>query len=81
VPGCGRRTCQLAGERLPADLHTLVRQALELRHDAALRERIYEERVLAETRISRPVMKRFKARIRREGLFCAVDETPEEEVA
>jgi len=47
----------------------------------ATRERVYEERVLAETTISRPVMKRFKARIRREGLFRAVIDIPEEEVA
>lgn len=36
---------------------------------AALIERIYEQRVLAETMISRPVMKRFKARLRAEGLL------------
>ena len=34
-----------------------------------MREHIYETRVLAETAISRPVMKRFKARLREEGLL------------
>jgi len=56
------------GERLSAALHQLVDLASQ-RWDDRLREQIYEERVLAETTISRPVMKRFKARIRREGLF------------
>lgn len=38
--------------------------------DDALRERIYEQRVLAESMISRPVMKGFKAQIRAQGLFA-----------
>jgi hypothetical protein len=35
----------------------------------ALRAAIYEQRVLAETAISRPVMQQFKAEIRAQGLF------------
>ncbi len=34
-----------------------------------LRQQVYEYRVLAETMISRPVMKAFKAAIRRDGVF------------
>lgn len=37
--------------------------------DDDLRALIYERRVLAETAISRPVMKAFKAMIRQRGLF------------
>ena len=44
--------------------------------DEALRNFIYEKRVLAETMISRPVMKEFKAMIREQGLLA---ETLEEE--
>lgn len=33
------------------------------------RNKIYELRVLAETMISRPVMKQFKARLREEGFL------------
>lgn len=36
--------------------------------DDTARDDIYEKRVLAETKISRPVMKQFKARIRQQGL-------------
>lgn len=34
-----------------------------------MRMAVYEQRLLAETRLSRPVMKRFKAMIRDKGLF------------
>lgn len=37
--------------------------------DDELRDQIYEKRVLAETMISRPVMKAFKAMIRQKGLL------------
>ncbi|HEY6879356.1 MAG TPA: hypothetical protein VI299_15120, partial [Polyangiales bacterium] len=67
-------------QRLSRDLHALVELAHE-RDDDSLKERIYAQRVLAETMISRPVMKRFKARIRREGLFALVPEPPDEELA
>jgi len=39
-----------------------------------MREHIYEQRVPAETMISRPVMKGFKAMIRAEGLFDVAHE-------
>jgi len=47
------------------------------RHDDAFKLHIYERRVLAESMLSRPVMKAFKARIRAEGLFdCLIPESP-----
>lgn len=59
------------GWRLDADCHALIGAA---RGDAseALKNFIYEKRLLAETTISRPVMKAFKAMIRREGLFAGL---------
>jgi hypothetical protein len=38
--------------------------------DEAQRQTVYERRVLAETTLSRPVMKTFKAMIRAQGLFA-----------
>ncbi len=37
--------------------------------DEAMKMQIYEQRLLAETMLSRPVMKEFKAMIREQGLF------------
>ena len=54
--------------RLEHDLHRFI-AALPGRPDTRTREAIYERRVLAETIISRPVMKAFKAMIRKTGLF------------
>lgn len=62
-----------AGELLPEDIHSLIAVARQSA-DEAMKEYIYEKRVLAETMISRPVMKTFKATIRRNGLFGGVDE-------
>lgn len=56
------------GERLEASLHPLIARALAA-PEPALLEIIYEQRVLAETRISRPVMKGFKAWLREEGVI------------
>jgi hypothetical protein len=56
------------GLLLGAAAHALIAQARNA-HDPALRELVYEKRVLAETMISRPVMKGFKAMIRAQGLF------------
>lgn len=58
------------GLRLGPAMHALIHSAQGALDDA-LREQIYEQRVLAETMISRPVMKAFKAMIRQEGLFAA----------
>ena len=58
------------GELLGDEIHALIAEARS-RSDTVLRERIYELRVLVETRISRPRMKGFKASIRHKGLFEA----------
>ncbi|MEJ2693464.1 MAG: hypothetical protein P8166_10520 [Candidatus Thiodiazotropha sp.] len=60
----------LPGTLFDADIHRLIADA-RAEEDIALRDHIYERRVLAETAISRPVMKSFKATIRGKGLFCA----------
>ena len=54
---------------LGEDIHTLITTARNSHEDDDIRELVYEKRVLAETMISRPVMKGFKAMIRAEGLF------------
>lgn len=61
----------LPGKQLEETCHALI-AAARLDCSDTMRERVYEKRVLAETTLSRPVMKTFKARIRREGLFEAV---------
>ncbi len=57
------------GRLLDAGVHALIRQAQAAPADAALLERVYEQRVLAETAISRPVMKAYKAWLRAEGVI------------
>jgi len=59
------------GLLLGAAAHALIAQARG-KDDPQLRELIYERRVLAETMISRPVMKGFKALIREQGLFAGL---------
>ncbi|QID19933.1 hypothetical protein G3580_18740 [Nitrogeniibacter mangrovi] len=61
-------TRALPAQRFGAAAHALIAEGCE-REDEAFRLMIYERRVLAESMLSRPVMKAFKARIRREGLF------------
>lgn len=60
--------CALPGERLGDEARALIAAA---RHEAdeAMRLRVYEQRVLAETALSRPVMKAFKAMLREQGLL------------
>lgn len=65
------------GLLLDTALHPLITQARE-QLDDTLKNIIYEKRLLAETGISRPVMKSFKAMIRQEGLLdSALDEEEE----
>jgi hypothetical protein len=64
VKGC-------AGSLLGAAAHALIARARDA-DDPAMRELVYEQRVLAETMISRPVMKGFKAMIREQGLFAGL---------
>ncbi|RLU04118.1 MAG: hypothetical protein D9N11_00715 [Ketobacter sp.] len=59
---------QEAGELIGPDMHELIADVRGLLSEAD-KDRVYEKRVLAETMISRPVMKGFKARIRQNGLF------------
>lgn len=61
------------GIKLGDDMHRLIAEA-EHHVDDAMRDAIYERRVLAETMISRPVMKAFKAMIRSQGIFDTADE-------
>lgn len=55
-------------ERLAPELHHLIRRA-RVDHTEEVKLEVYEQRVLAETTISRPVMKAFKAMIRSRGLL------------
>jgi len=61
------------GMLLGDDIHLIISDAL-IHLDDTKRNSIYETRVLAETRISRPVMKAFKAMIRQQGLFIDNEE-------
>lgn len=56
------------GALLGAAEHVLIAEA-RAGLDEATRLRVYERRVLAETMISRPVMKGFKAMLREQGLL------------
>ncbi len=55
---------------LGVEIHTLIANA-ENNLDDDMKLFIYEKRLLAETMISRPIMKAFKANIRQQGLFTA----------
>jgi hypothetical protein len=56
------------GGQLGDDVHQLIASARG-HLDDEIKNVIYEKRVLAETMISRPVMKGFKAMLRQRGLF------------
>ena len=66
------------GERFGGDYHRLIASARTAAGEE-LKNHIYEQRLLAETMLSRPVMKAFKAMIREQGLFAGLAE--EEEAA
>ncbi|GAB2200785.1 hypothetical protein [Sessilibacter sp. MAH4] len=60
------------GLYLDHSYHEFIEPFLELRKEEISEEKIleiYEKRVLAETQISRPVMKKFKSRLRQEGIL------------
>jgi hypothetical protein len=64
------RVKHLPGQHLGSETHVLITMA----HGTPGRswvDEVYERRVLAETMISRPIMKTFKAMIRERGLFPA----------
>ena len=65
------------GKLLDTALHLLIAQARE-HPDEATKNIIYEKRLLAETEISRPVMKGFKAMIRQEGLLVVALDSEED---
>jgi len=58
------------GRLLGEDMHMLIARARAGEREALVAE-IYEHRVLAETAISRPVMKGYKARLREAGVLGA----------
>ncbi|MDX8129170.1 hypothetical protein QLH52_17865 [Methylomonas sp. OY6] len=69
----------LPGQLLQDDLHPLIATARTREDDEALKNLIYEKRLMAETAISRPVMKGFKAMIREQGLLERREEKETEE--
>lgn len=70
--------CDRQGMRFGPDYHALIAEA-RMTPDEAMKMRLYEWRVLAETAISRPVMKAFKAMIREQGLFAGMSEQAAED--
>ncbi|HRH76043.1 MAG TPA: hypothetical protein PK129_01755 [Cellvibrionaceae bacterium] len=61
------------GKLLGLEIHLIIHRA-QHQLDDAMRLHIYEQRLLAETMLSRPIMKAFKARLRNEGLFLLDEE-------
>jgi hypothetical protein len=59
----------LPGSILGEDIHALIDTARNAHEEDEIREFVYEKRVLAETMISRPLMKGFKTMIREDGLL------------
>ena len=57
------------GHHLDSQTYQLIEQARLTEMSEELRTLIYEQRLLAETMISRPVMKAFKARLRADGVI------------
>ena len=66
------------GLRFGDAFHALIAEARR-ESSEVLKNFIYEKRVLAETELSRPVMKAFKAMIREEGLFAGMASEEESE--
>ena len=58
-----------SGKLLGDDIHRLIADS-RCSLDEIQKNHIYEKRLLAETMISRPVMKAFKSRIKKEGLLA-----------
>ena len=59
------------GQRFGNEFHALIADARRESNES-LKNFIYETRVLAETELSRPVMKAFRVMIRQEGLFAGL---------
>ncbi len=67
-----RLSKHLPGYHLTDTYHKFIAPFLEDHRDNLEESKtleIYETRVLAETQISRPVMKKFKSRLRQEGIL------------
>ncbi len=63
------------GKLFDEKFHILIRTA-RLQQTNEMKNYIYETRVLAETMLSRPVMKLYKAMLREAALFTAVQSLP-----
>lgn len=61
-------TKHLPGEILQVDIHDWIFKAKQDPSEE-IKMQIYELRLLAETMISRPIMKAFKGKIRQNGLY------------
>jgi hypothetical protein len=62
-----------AGKFLGSGDHTLIARARQVKDDSLVME-IYERRLMAETMISRPVMKAYKARLWDAGILGGADQ-------
>ncbi len=60
------------GELFNTEMHLFIAIA-RIRSDEAFKNVIYEKRLLAETQLSRPIMKLFKAMLRKTGLLKPKD--------
>jgi hypothetical protein len=67
-----------SGELFTGEIHHLIARARVQHDNEALKMQIYEMRLLAETQLSRPVMKKFKAYIREQGLLTAFSREAED---
>lgn len=78
VMACLYEQCRgLPGVLFEAAVHRLIAGARS-ESDEHIRNHLYEQRVLAETMLTRPVMKDFKQMIRQTGLFDGIREEEEE---
>jgi hypothetical protein len=58
----------LPGKLLDDSVHQLIAEA-RLKPDEKILEEVYEQRLYAEQMISRPIMKAYKAMLRKEGIL------------
>lgn len=68
-----RAVRHLPGKFFDEDMHSFIEHAESVGTENVKSE-VYEQRVIAETMISRPVMKRFKKRIREQGLLSVKEQ-------
>lgn len=70
------KTC--CGKLFGDGVHEFIAMA-RLQLDEEMKMQVYEKRLMAETQLSRPVMKAFKSMIRQQGLLPAKLATAEED--